>query len=222
MSSPKKKETNCSYCGARINRWIWDSIDLERHPEASEKLRNGAYFKTVCPSCGRTFIEEYPMACFDNAKGVYVQFVTDNDWERFLYLDELLNDGLRLCKVYRSYELTEKVFALQNGRDDRIVEMCKFWILLQFAIHINDFELNRLCYSIEGEKEKIVGVDSKGNMISTDFPEDVYQAFESSFRDLLPGVRAKFDVYDTEWADGFLWEHVSLFRRSIETIRGKG
>ena len=222
MSSPRKKELICPNCGARINRWIWDSIDLERHPEASEKLRNGACFKTVCPSCGRTFIEEYPMACFDNAKGVYVQFVTDNDWERFLYLDELLNDGLRLCKVYRSYELTEKVLALQNGRDDRIVEMCKFWILLQFAIHINDFELKRLYYSIEGEKEKIVGVDTKGNMISTDFPEDVYRAFESSFRDVLPGVRAKFDVYDTEWADGFLRDHVSLFRRSIETTRGKG
>ena len=123
-----------------------------------------------------------------------------------------MEDGMRLSIVYSAEDLAEIVAALQNGRDDRIVEMCKFWILLKFATHLPDFELARLYYSIEDGKEKIVGVDEKGLKAITDFPNIVYRQFEKAFADILPLERARFDEYTTEWADGFVREHLDLIK----------
>ena len=183
MSAPRKGKTICSACGKEYDIWIWDSINLERHPEASEKLRNMEYFRRRCPQCGKQRIILYPLA---------------------------LEDGMRLCSVYHAEDLAEKVQALQNGRDDRIVEMCKFWMLLKFAKYLHNFELDRLYYSIEDGKEKIVGVDVDGRKAIADFPCNVYRQFGEAFKGVLPLARAKYDEYTTEWADAFVREHIEL------------
>lgn len=215
MSYPKKRESACPYCGSNVNRWFWDSIDLECHPEASAKLKNGEYFKTTCGSCGKTQYEEYSMVCFDKKKGVCILFTTGDDWERFFYLDWLLDEKLRLCKVHQSDDLTEKVLAIQNGRDDRIVEMCKYQTLLKFAVHVHGFDLTNLYYSNEDGKEKIIGINTNGVKAITEFPEETYRLFDEAFRDVLPETRAKYDVYDTEWADNFISEHWDLVRNIL-------
>ncbi len=214
MSAPRKRKAICSECGKEYDMWIWDSINLERHPEASEKLRNLEYFRRRCPHCGKQSIVLHPLACYDRRWNVLLQLHAGEDWERFFHLDERMEDGMRLCMVYTAEDLAEKVLALQNGRDDRIVEMCKFWMLLKFAKFLNDFELDRLVYSIEDGKEKIVGVDADGKKAIADFPWNVYRQFEKSFRDVLPLARAKHDEYTTEWADGFIREHIDLLRNT--------
>lgn len=213
MSAPRKGKTICSACGKEYDIWIWNSINLERHPEASEKLRNMEYFRRRCPHCGKESVEAYPMACYDRGLNVLVQLWAGEDSECFFYLDERMEDGMRLCKVYHAEDLAEKVLALQNGRDDRIVEMCKFWMLFKFAKHLNDFELDRLYYSIEDGREKIVGVDVNGKKAIADFPRNVYRQFGAAFKDILPLARAKYDEYTTEWADAFVREHIDLLRK---------
>lgn len=210
MSAPRKEKTICSECGRAYGIWIWDSINLEQHPEASDKLRNLEYFRRRCPHCGKQNVELYPLACYDRTQKVLVQLHAGGNWERFFHLDERMEDGMRLCMVYHAEDLAEKVLALQNGRDDRIVEMCKFWILLIFAKHLNDFELDRLYYSIEDGKEKIVGVDVNGRKTIADFPQNVYRQFGEAFKAVLPLARAKYNEYTTEWADAFVREHLHL------------
>ena len=155
------------------------------------------------------------MVCYDKSKSVVFLYTTSDDWERFFYLDWLLEEKQRLCKVFRSYDLAEKVLATQNGRDDRLVEMCKYRTLLNFAIHMNDFDLTRLYYSAGDGKEEIIGVSSAGVKAVTEFPAETYRLFEEAFRDVLPEIRAKYDVYDTEWADGFVKEHWDLVRNLL-------
>ena len=210
MSAPRKGKTICSACGKEYDIWIWDSINLERHPEASEKLRNMEYFRRRCPQCGKQRIILYPLACYDRRWNVLLQLHAGEDWERFFHLDEQMEDGMRLCSVYHAEDLAEKVQALQNGRDDRIVEMCKFWMLLKFAKYLHNFELDRLYYSIEDGKEKIVGVDVDGRKAIADFPCNVYRQFGEAFKGVLPLARAKYDEYTTEWADAFVREHIEL------------
>ncbi len=213
MSTPRKTRTSCPRCGAAHEMWRWNGIDLERHPEAAEKLRTEAYFRWLCPSCGAQNRELYPLSCYDRRRNVLLQFETGDDQERFFHLDELMEEGQRLCRVYNVEDLAEKVLALQNGRDDRIVEMCKFWILLKFAKYLNDFELKRLFYSVEDGREKIVGVDVQGRKAVADIPKNVYRQFEAAFRDVLPLVRARNDEYTTEWAETFLREHIDLLKQ---------
>ncbi len=212
MSAPRKEKTTCSECEREYDIWIWDSINLERHPETSDKLRNLEYFRRHCPHCGKQSVILYPLACYDRRWNVLLQLYTGEDWERFFHLEERLEDGMRLCMVYTAEDLAEKVLALQNGRDDRIVEMCKFWMLLRFAKHLNNFELDRLYYSIEDGEEKIVGVDVDGRKAVADFPRNVYRQFSEAFKEVLPLARAKFNEYTTEWADGFVREHLDLLR----------
>ena len=81
---------------------------------------------------------------------------------------------------------------------------------------MNDFDLNRLYYSVEGGKEIIIGEDTSGVKAITDFPEETYQLFKEAFKDVLPKARAKYDEYDTEWADGFIKEHWDLVRNTLQ------
>ena len=210
MSAPRKGKTICPECGKEHDIWIWNSINLEQHPEASDKLRSLEYFRRRCPQCGKQSIVLYPLACYDRRWNVLVQLHAGENRERFFHLDEQMEGGMRLCTVYHAEDLAEKVLALQNGRDDRIVEMCKFWMLLKFAKHLNDFELDRLYYSIEDGEEKIVGVDVDGRKAIADFPRNVYRQFDEAFREVLPLARAKNNEYTTEWADTFVREHIDL------------
>ena len=210
MSVPRKRTVVCTQCGTLIDSWFWGSINLEKHPEAARKLENNDYFKAFCPSCGKVTIDPYSMICYDQSKGVFFEFWFNSDSHRLFYLDELLEEGQRCSVVSRIEDLAEKVLAYKNGRDDRIVEMCKYWMLLKFARYLNDFELQRLYYSVVDGEEKIVGIDTKGEKAVADFPQNVYRQFESAFKDILPTVRAKFDEYDIEWADSFIHEHIGM------------
>ena len=49
MSAPRKGKTICPECGKEHDIWIWNSINLEQHPEASDKLRSLEYFRRRCP-----------------------------------------------------------------------------------------------------------------------------------------------------------------------------
>lgn len=139
MSFPRKASSRCVHCGASITKWIWDSLDLEKHSNAAEKLEKEEYFDALCPYCGKRTVEKYSMICYDLSKGIFLQLFSAADSERFFYVDELLEGSQRLCYVYRIEDLAEKVLALQNGRDDRIVEMCKFWTLIKYAKQLNTY-----------------------------------------------------------------------------------
>lgn len=221
MSVPKKEKVTCRSCKALIDRWCWRTVNLDRHPEAYEKLKSGAYFRTLCPFCGRAVYDEYSMVCYDGRSGAFIQFVAGSDLEPFFYLDELLEDGQRLSKVYRLEDLAEKILMLQNGRDDRIVEMCKFWTLRDFFMRVSGFGLVRQYYAVENGKEYIFFDNKDGQHITTEFPEGFYRLFEKAFREVLPRVKLKYGEYDTEWADGFLRAHIKLLERCAEEMCGK-
>lgn len=214
MSIPRKRNITCSHCGMKFDAWAWDSINLESHPEASNKLLKKDYFKNICPNCGNDEIDPYSMICYDQSMGVFIEYWRAEDSERFFYVDELLKEGQRLCHVFSIEDLAEKVLAIQNGRDDRIVEMCKFWVLLKFAKYLPQFSLERLYYSVENDREVIIGVDSNCAKATVDFPEKVYRQFEEAFKNSLPRAKAKNMIYDTEWADGFVREHLNALLES--------
>ena len=210
MSIPRKRTIICAHCGAEIDSWAWYNINLEKHPEAATKLRNGDYFKAFCRYCGKETIDPYTMICYDQRRGVFIEYWISKDSARNFYFDELLLDGQRCCVVYSVEDLAEKVIALQNGRDDRIVEMCKFWALIKYAKHLNTFELKRLYYSIENNKEKLIGIDIHGNKVISGFPFSVYQYFENTFHNALADETDNRHSYDTEWADSFIRKHAGL------------
>ncbi len=210
MSVPRKRTVVCSHCGAEIDLWAWYNINLEKHPEASTKLENRDYFKAFCHSCSKETIDPYSMICYDQSKGVFIEYWISKDAERNFYFDELLLEGQRRCVVFSVEDLAEKVIALQNGRDDRIVEMCKFWTLIKFAKQLPQFDLDRLYYSIENNREVIIGVNTDNAKAIVEFPKAIYQHFEKAFMDELPRESAKDGIYDIEWADGFVREHINL------------
>ena len=215
MSTPRRSKTTCFICGREYCVWFWDSINLEQHPSASEKLKSGEVFTRSCPFCGVRSKEPYPVACYDMSKGVLFQLRTAENPERFFHLEEQMDDGMRLCFVYSIEDLAEKVLALQNGRDDRIVEMCKYWHIIKLAIRLPQFEVVRYYYDVEDGKEVIIGIDRNGCRETEGFPDKDYQLFDKAFGTLLPLDKGRHNIYDTEWADSFIHEHGDLFRQTF-------
>ena len=88
-------------------------------------------------------------------------------------------------------------------------------------MRVSGFELERQYYSAEDGKELIVFENAAGERATTDFPKNLYRLFEAAYRDVLKRVKAKYDEYDTEWADGFVREHLDLLERAAEELKGK-
>ena len=195
--------------------WFWDSINLEQHPNAAEKLRSAEVFTRSCPFCGVRSIEPYPVACYDLSKKILVQFEAGEYTERFFHLDEMMEDGLRLCRVFSPERLAEKVLALHNGRDDRLVEMCKYWFRLKLIIRRIDFDVVRFYYDVDDGEEMLVGEDAYGFKDIVAFPEKEYRLFDKAFREVLPLEMGKYSIYDIAWADSFIKEHKDLFSKTF-------
>lgn len=201
MSFPKKQKRVCTRCEKEYTAWIWDNIDLECHPEAYEKLSTRQYFKRYCPHCGTMDYEEHSLLCYDRSRKIFLHLDTPVGWENYFDLDELIEEGQCLRRVGSAAELCEKLLALQMGRDDRIIELCKVrQLLLPLALLCKDFKVLKVWYCIEDGREMIMARDAHRVKNQVCFREGIYELFADIFKDVLEENVAKNHVYDINWA----------------------
>ena len=108
--------------------------------------------------------------------------------------------------------LSEKVTALENGLDDRVVELCRYICLSKVLWSRQDFIYEAFFYHrVNGQDEFIFYGDSGKTSIASP-PPIFYETIYNRFHDILEKEASDEPVIDIFWAKDFIEQHMDLLQ----------
>jgi len=166
MSLPKKMTVKCSKCGAEIEVTVFESVNTDYAPDIAKQIMSGELFNAKCDKCGFISKLEYDILYHDVKRGAMIWVLHNNSPEYANKVAELRNSanilGYKTTRIVNNMnELRQKVACLENDRDDRIVELCKVFIVYNLLSKRPDFDFNNAFYTTFLNKERIFLYDKK-------------------------------------------------------------
>jgi hypothetical protein len=199
----------CEYCGTEYDHPTHHVVMKNESPDLAQGIIDDEFFYAVCPHCHRMTGVDHPVVYADLAKSAIIAYF-DSVIELSLaqkqieeWVQEFGVDAKRsiVRVVSMQNELREKVILLENGLDDRVVEILKLWALerVREEGHHQEFDEMR-CSVLEGG---YVNVDFVGS-------EPMHMRVKRSYYDqmaqsLMPAInqcQTPLEV-STEWAVEF-------------------
>lgn len=107
----------------------YKKIDIAKDPSIREKIFSRELFKFKCPECGEEILVVYKTIYFDEENKHIICLVpeqTDEDYSK------LCLDGYTFRIVRTINNFVEKISMLEDGVDDRVIELYKLLFEEQF------------------------------------------------------------------------------------------
>jgi hypothetical protein len=180
--------------------------------DLASKIISGDFFDAKCPKCGFTAHMEYDLLYHDMKHHAMI-WVLHNENE--MYLDKRAE--IKSTKMLPGYqtrivkdmnELREKVSALESGKDDRIVELCKVFIKYEVKRQNPQFTPRNVFYTYANDEDIMFIYDVDGNEMHCRLERELYNTIKESFSDVLALSKAEpYSIYDIEWATSVFSQH---------------
>ena len=225
MSIPKRMTVKCSKCGAEIEVTVFESVNTDFATDIAEQITTGELFNAKCSKCGFVSHLEYDVLYHDVKHGAMIWVLHDTSPDYSDRVAELRNSanilGYKTTRIVNNMnELRQKVACLENGRDDRIIELCKVFIAYNLLSKQPDFDFNNAFYTTFLGKERVFLYDKNGQELSCELTDDTYSLlcemyynseYASAFEDY-------YALVDYDWAESILQP---LLKREAERIDAK-
>ena len=210
MSIPKKMTVNCSKCGKPLSVTVFESVNSDYSDTLPMQIMSGDLFNAECPHCKFVSHLEYDILYHDMRHGAMVWVLHQNTPEYATKLAELRSTNMLPYKTLRVVEdmnaLKEKVSCLENGRDDRIVELCKVFTVYNLLAQKSDFAFRNAFYTAISGKEIVYIYDEDGDFLCSDLSDKAYDYIKALY--LKSDYAAKFNnnyaIVDYAWAEEIL------------------
>ena len=157
MSKAFQKTFICSKCGKPSEITIWENINVDLNPELKEKVVDGSLFLTSCPYCSFKQRVENPVLYHDQTRKYVIWWFPRDSNGKQNYTDEEINryipiiSGYKLRIVATLNELREKIFIFDHELDDRVIEILKFMVWLEY-LETKGVKPNQIFYSNSPEE----------------------------------------------------------------------
>jgi hypothetical protein len=141
MTQRKTYEICCPDCGRAQQVELYESINVSEAPELKEQLLQNQVNTVACEACEFNFRVEKPLLYHDSERGFMVYWIpaTEADIEagqkQFesslnaitpLLPEEIAAPEIHL--VFNRIELVERIFMLEEGLNERVIEYVKYII----------------------------------------------------------------------------------------------
>jgi len=212
MSIPRDEIVTCPICGRRFETTLWETVNCEIDADLPQKLISGEFFSRVCPGCRETIHIEHPLLYNDLNHDTFVQVAqSEEDYRSALEQGDYITSMIPNFRVVRSTAaLSEKVTALENGLDDRVIELCRYMCLSSLMCSQTDFVYQDSFYQrVDGKDEFIFYDESGKSVVSTPGPE-LYRVICERMHDALELSASHEYEVDLYWAIGFMEQHMDL------------
>lgn len=216
MSEWTKISGECPHCGGEVVVERLELVNSETHPEVRDAIVRGEYFDEVCPHCGKGFMAATPLLYFDPRRAYLIQFVPGFDGNEELLLDDIFealasadSQPSQMAKriVSDPNQLVEKLYLLERGLEDRLVELGKAISVQAHLEELPDLHTLRQVLYVpgkEGEEASLVflyeGMDEVPTM---SFPRALYDQVGAAYFSMLEEEPPSATV-DLAWAVDFL------------------
>ena len=182
MTKWQKTTVCCPACLTEGDFNIPVFIDIEEDPDLKEDIFNRNIFKFTCPECGEEILVSYGLTYLDNDKNFMVTLIPDKE-------ELTMDTTCYLLRVVRSInEFVEKIALMEDGIDDRVVELYKIMLEDQFEEERQGSEILGIYYGGQNSGDKsllfyIITANSENCRASLSF--DTYSAIEAQFEKIL-------------------------------------
>ena len=224
MSIPKKMTVSCSKCGKPLSVTVFESVNSDYSETLPMQIMSGNLFNAECPHCKFVSHLEYDILYHDMRHGAMVWVLHQNTPEYATKLAELRSTNMLPYKTLRVVEdmnaLKEKVSCLENGRDDRIVELCKVFMVYNLLAQKPDFAFRNAFYTAISGKEIIYIYDENGDFLCSDLSDKAYDYIKALY--LKSDYAAKFNnnyaIVDYAWAEEILIPLMESEAKRLSTL----
>ncbi len=221
MSMSGPVSVTCQKCSKESQFIIWKSINTMLDPEMKSKVRDKSAFRFTCPHCGHSVLMDYGFLYHqmedqimihytqaeENIKDIYDFYAGNRDSE--LYKDFPDLHAKYLNRIVRSVnQLLEKLAIFDAGLDDRIVELCKAFILSEYLKQHPDSTGPELLMFNDEEQGHIIQIIDNGKTTGyTALADEFYALIKEKFSPRLKDIRDDNEpIINQAWALKFLSE----------------
>ncbi len=216
MSKEQQVSITCPECKTTHPFTKYDSVNTKIDPELKDAVKYGSLFEFKCPSCGAKTTVNYGILYHQMEDNIMIYYAVSDEDERKTYsmmfgdtpsdpaslmMQKMRKQGHYLMRIVRSQnELREKVMILDDGLDDRIMEIFKTSLALKIQQdNPNCRTADVLYYS--NETGSYIQTFVNGKTYNTmKFPHQDYETFRESIRVDLPDIRDDGPFIDRQWA----------------------
>ncbi len=201
MSMTKMIQIQCPVCRHQFDYEIWETLNVELDPEASEKLKQGKFFQVRCPSCQETLRPVYPMLYHDPANKAMVYFrpeATDEEIHEcikghqdvlkkmadFIPPERLQEVAPRLRVVTTVIELCEKAHIFGAGLDDRSIEFAKCLMIEEAYKREPQRKVKYALFEFEGRARMVFFDENRQFVNKIELKDEVLEALNDTLKDL--------------------------------------
>ncbi len=204
MSKISSRKFKCMKCGEIYDINTYDSVNVKEDPDLKERCLSGDIFQFECPHCHNTYMLSYPCLYNDSDKKFMVwlgdeEFV-ENSGSNNIF-EKLNNSGfiLRRCEDINSF--IEKLQILDDGIDDRAVELAKYDSYIDYINNRkgNSEDVSGIYY--HGIENDILKINIKNNDrgLTIMIPYEALVAEMDSHKDMFNVDNIKFPLVDSKW-----------------------
>lgn len=214
MSKYHIEKIKCPKCGKEKEACLWDSINTVINPEMKEKVRTGEVFEWSCPDCGYQANLNYAMLYHQMEDQVLIYYVPGNQIEAaemmkdFFRNDEngQVDSDLSFDKGYRKRvvgtmnQFREKLMILDEGLDDRIIELMKLFMMIQLQEKDPNLDVKEFLFEKMKDGTRCFAVSlGDGKWGHMDYIQRIYEYLLEDFKDILHNESGEV-VIDFSWA----------------------
>lgn len=217
MSEERTLVIECPKCHARLEYDIIDCIDSETNAFHKLSLMNQKLFEVKCPHCQVLSDFYYDFVYRDRARKTLIYFVQEERAEG-VAIATMLNRKMAEADGTRDYDeqirvvsnldtLIEKINILDNGLDDRVVEIMKLMCMSNAIEELKDLDPQEIYYVNHNGEHSFELQGTNGTAIAA-FPNGMYQDVSEDFADVIENCECVFvdynwaaNVIEAEWGD---------------------
>ena len=137
MTEVNQVPIHCETCQKSFDYTIYQNVNVTETPELKEKLINQTVFQCTCPHCGQKYFIPYILNYQDMDKKILIHFFPkeeemQKELQQVLIDDQttnqdFLDSGYAVRYVGSCDEFFEKLCIAEEGYDDRIIEIVKYY-----------------------------------------------------------------------------------------------
>jgi len=208
MSKNHIEKIKCPKCNTESEMLVWETMDTSTDPQLKAQIRNGDCFGWHCPNCDNKSLIFYPTIYHQVNEHYIICYVPGNPSSAVEYMKNInennqsgydFNDNYTKRVVSDINQLREKLLILDEGLDDRIIEIMKVFAMAEIQKSFSDLTVAEIYFNKEQDGTYNLAVKfDNGQWGSTNFAKDSYDQVVETFKTSL-AVDDEV-IIDTEWA----------------------
>ena len=163
MSKSHMEKIKCPKCSHESEMLVWETMDTKTDPQIKDMIRSGEVFAWRCPHCDNKSLIFYPTLYHQVKEKYLLCYIPGNPSSAVEYMKTInennesgydFNEEYTKRVVSDINQLREKLMILDEGLDDRILEIMKVFAIAELQKNFPDLSVMEIYFNKEEVRQQ--------------------------------------------------------------------